>query len=150
MRKVVIGVIGGSKASLKEAQIAERVGELIGRRGWVLLTGGLTGVMEAASMGAHKAGGTVVGVVPQPDPSSANQYVDISIATNMGHARNAIIAHSAQALVAVAGKYGTLSEIALARAIGKPVIGIGTWDIKEVIGVPDADAAMEELDRIFA
>jgi len=150
MRKTVIGVIGGSKASLKETQIAERVGELIGRRGWVLVTGGLTGVMEAASMGAHKAGGTVVGIVPQPDPSSANQYVDISIATNMGHARNAIIAHSAQALVAVAGKYGTLSEIALARAIGRPVIGIGTWDIKEVIQVPDADAAMEELDRIFS
>jgi uncharacterized protein (TIGR00725 family) len=149
MRRHVIGVIGGSKASTRMLETAERVGELIGRRGWVLVTGGLGGVMEAASRGASKAGGTVIGIVPQGDPSAANQYVEISIATNMGHARNAIIVHTAQALIAVDGKYGTLSEIALARAIGKPVIGIGTWDIKEVTKVDDADAALEECDRIF-
>jgi len=149
MRKYVIGVIGGSKATNRELEIAQRVGELIGRRGWVLVTGGLTGIMEAASRGASKAGGTVVGIVPQPDPSSANQHVDISIATNMGHARNAIIVHTAQALMAVGGKYGTLSEIALARATGKPVIGIGTWEIKEVMQVADAEAALEECDKIF-
>jgi len=150
MRKTMIGVIGGSKASLKEEQAAERVGELIGRRGWVLITGGLTGVMEAASKGASKAGGLVIGIVPHADASSANRYVDISIATNMGHARNAIIAHTAQAIVAIGGEYGTLSEIAMARASGKPVIGINTWDIKGVIAVADADAALDECERIFA
>ena len=149
MRRHVIGVIGGSKAPTKVMETAERVGELIGRRGWVLVTGGLGGVMEAASKGAGKAGGTVVGIVPQGNPSAANQHVDISIATNMGHARNAVIVHTAQVLIAVGGKYGTLSEIALARAIGKPVIGIGTWDIKEVIPAADANAALEECDRIF-
>lgn len=150
MRKTIIGVIGGSKASLKEAEIAERVGELIGRRGWVLVTGGLSGVMEAASKGASKAGGTVVGVVPHADASSANRYVDISIATNMGYARNAIIAHTAQAVIAIGGAYGTLSEIAMSRAAGKPVIGIGTWEIKGVTAVADADAALDECERIFA
>ncbi|MBN1283225.1 MAG: TIGR00725 family protein [Proteobacteria bacterium] len=149
MRKTIIGVIGGSKASVKEAEAAERAGELIGRRGWILVTGGLTGVMEAASRGASKAGGTVVGIVPQADPSAANRFVDISVATNMGHARNAIIAHTAQALIAIGGAYGTLSEIALARAAGKPVLGIGTWDIKGVTPVADADAALDECERIF-
>ncbi len=120
-RKLRIGVIGASHASDLGLKLAEDVGRQVARAGACLVCGGLGGVMEAASKGAVDAGGEVVGILPGADDSQANPYVTIVIATNMGHARNVIIAHTAQALIVVEGEYGTLSETAIALKLGKPV-----------------------------
>ena len=129
--KVTIGprvaVIGGGTCSEAEAAIAEEVGRLIARAGAVLLTGGRGGVMEAASRGAAQAGGLVVGILPGEDASDANSWVALPIVTGLGEARNAVLMRSAQAVIAVGGEYGTLSEIAFALKFGRPVIGIATW-----------------------
>ena len=101
--------------------MAETVGREVASRGAVLVCGGLGGVMEAAAKGASDAGGEVLGVLPGPDKECANPYVTIAVATNMGHARNVIIAHTADALIAVEGEYGTLSEAAIACKLCKPV-----------------------------
>ncbi len=119
--KPIIGVIGASQPSAEGLRMAEVVGREIATRGAVLVCGGLGGVMEAASKGAAGAGGDVMGVLPGPDKSSANPYVTLAVPTNMGHARNVIIAHTADALIAVEGEYGTLSEVAISLKLGKPV-----------------------------
>ncbi|HEC82902.1 MAG TPA: TIGR00725 family protein [Firmicutes bacterium] len=124
-----IGVIGGSEASDELLKLAERVGSLIASEGCVLVCGGLGGVMEAAAKGAKSAGGLTVGVLPGGSRSDANPYIDIAIATNMGHARNAIIAHTCDALIAVGGRYGTLSEISFGLALGKRVVSLKSWDV---------------------
>ena len=103
--------------------------------------------MEAACRGAKQAGGTTVGILPGLDRSAANQWVDIAIATGLGEARNALVVRAADALIAVAGGYGTLSEIALALKAGKPVTGLGRWEIEGVRAVADADAAVETALR---
>lgn len=143
MRKPIVAVIGEADASAEKQVVAEEVGRLIAGRGWILVTGGLSGVMEAASRGAAKAGGTVVGILPQGETSQANPYVTVPIATNMGHARNAIIAHTADVLIAIGGSFGTLSEIAIARKLGKTVVGIQSWEIDGVIPADSAAAAIE-------
>ncbi len=120
-RKLIIGVIGASQPSSDGLLLAESVGGEIARRGAVLVCGGLGGVMEAAAKGAVEAGGDVVGLLPGPDKSAANPFVTIAIPTNMGHARNVIIAHTAEALIVVEGEYGTLSETAIGLKLGKPV-----------------------------
>lgn len=144
-RKKIIGLIGGNKCSDKIGKIAEEVGKLIAKEGFILMTGGLGGVMEAASRGAKMEGGLTIGILPHPSTSHANPYVDIPIVTNMGYARNAIIAHTADALIAVDGKEGTLSEIAFGLKLKKPVIGIKTWKIKGVIEVETPDEALKFL-----
>jgi hypothetical protein len=101
------------------------VGRLLAREGVILVCGGLGGVMEAAARGAKRAGGTTLGILPGYDPASANPYIDIPVCTGMGHARNAIIAATASALIALEGAYGTLSEIALGLKLGRRVIGLG-------------------------
>ncbi len=121
-RKIIIGVIGASRPSQEGARLAEAIGREIATRGAVLVCGGLGGVMEAAAKGAVEAGGEVLGILPGPDASQANPYVTLTVATNMGHARNVIIAHTAEALIAVEGEYGTLSEAAIGLKLGKPVI----------------------------
>jgi uncharacterized protein (TIGR00725 family) len=121
-RKTIIGVIGASQPSPAGLRMAEAVGCEIASRGAVLVCGGLGGVMEAAARGAFEAGGEVLGILPGPDKKSANPYVTLPVPTNMGHARNVIIAHTADALVAVEGEYGTLSEAAIALKLGKQVV----------------------------
>lgn len=121
-RKTIIGVIGAAQPSPAGLAMAESVGREIARRGAVLVCGGLGGVMEAAARGAFEAGGEVVGVLPGPESASANPFVTIAVPTNMGHARNVIIAHAAEALIAVEGEYGTLSETAIGLKLGKPVV----------------------------
>ena len=142
MRKRVIGVIGASNASYEESKAAEEVGELIAKNGFILVSGGLTGVMEAASKGASSANGIVVGIIPGSTVDDANQFVDISIVTNMGHARNVIIAHTADALIAIGGKEGTLSEIAIARKLGKPVASLNSYDVEGVKVVVSPEQAV--------
>ncbi|MCX7682778.1 MAG: TIGR00725 family protein [Anaerolineae bacterium] len=126
---LLIAVVGGSTATPEESACAERVGEALARAGAVLVCGGLGGVMEAACRGAKSAGGLTIGILPGTAREQANRYVDIPIVTGMGEARNVIIVRSAQAVIAVGGGYGTLSEIALALAFGIPVIGLETWQL---------------------
>jgi len=130
---MIIGVIGGRSCDKKTGMIAEKIGSEIAKRNHVLICGGMGGVMEAACRGAKKAGGITVGVLPGKIKDEANKYVDIPILTAMSHARNAIIVRTADMVIAIGGKFGTLSEIGLAKAIDKKVIGINTWDIGGVI-----------------
>jgi uncharacterized protein (TIGR00725 family) len=103
--------------------------------------------MEAACRGAKQAGGTTVGILPGADRSAANPFVDVAIPTGLGEARNALVVRAADAVIAVGGAYGTLSEIALALKAGKRVVGVDTWDIDGVISAPDAQAAVETVLR---
>jgi uncharacterized protein (TIGR00725 family) len=123
----IIGVIGGEVAGEDSLARAREVGRLIAERGAVLVCGGLGGVMEAACRGASEAGGTTVGILPSDSTSDANPYVTIPIATGMGTARNLVIVRTADALIAVDGRYGTLSEIAHALDQGKRVISLLAW-----------------------
>lgn len=132
----LVAVIGGGTCSAAEAAIAEEVGRLLAQAGAVLLTGGRGGVMEAASRGAAQAGGLVVGILPGEDASDANPWVALPIVTGLGEARNAVLMRTAQAVIAVGGEYGTLSEIAFALKFGRPVIGIDTWQAVDGSGQP--------------
>lgn len=122
-----VAVIGAGRCSEAEAAIAEEVGRLLAAAGAVVLTGGRGGVMEAASRGAAQAGGLVVGILPGADASDANPWVALPVVTGLGEARNVVLMRSAQAVIAVGGECGTLSEIALACKFGCPVVGINTW-----------------------
>lgn len=121
-----IGVVGGSAADDAHLGMAEAVGAALARAGAVLVCGGRGGVMEAAARGAHEAGGLTVGVLPGADPAAANPWIVLPLATGMGEARNALVVRFSDAVVAVGGAWGTLSEIALARAMDVPVAVLGT------------------------
>jgi uncharacterized protein (TIGR00725 family) len=122
-----IAVIGNSKASASEIKLAEEIGREIAKSGAILVCGGLDGVMEAACRGASSAGGLTVGILPGTDRKDANRYVQIPIVTGIGYARNVIVVKSAQAVIAVGGGYGTLTEIGYALKNDIPVIGFDTW-----------------------
>jgi uncharacterized protein (TIGR00725 family) len=144
--KKIIAVIGGRRTEKPLLREAEEAGRLIAQKGAILLCGGLGGVMEAASKGAKSGGGITVGILPQNDSKDANSYIDIPLATGLGIGRNMIIARSADAFIAIGGEYGTLSEIAFALQMGKPVVGIKTWDIK---GIVIAKNAIDATNRVF-
>jgi uncharacterized protein (TIGR00725 family) len=137
-----VAVVGPGAASPEREAVAEEVGRLLARRGAVVVCGGLGGVMEAACRGASREGGTTVGVLPGLDRGAANPFVSVAVATGLGEARNALVVRAADALIAVGGAYGTLSEIALALKAGKPVIGLGTWQIDGVERVEGPEAAV--------
>jgi uncharacterized protein (TIGR00725 family) len=124
-----IAVIGGSQCSDDDALLAERIGAELARRGIVLVCGGLGGVMEAACKGASSENGLTIGILPGNNSRDANKYVQIPIVTGLGYARNSIVVQSAQAVIAIDGQYGTLSEIAYAVQYGIPVIGLNTWSL---------------------
>jgi uncharacterized protein (TIGR00725 family) len=126
-KAIQIGVLGPAGADDTIAGFAERVGELIALGGATLVCGGLGGAMEAAARGAFKAGGLTIGILPGPEPADANRYIKAVVATDMGHARNALVVRSSDAVIAIGGGYGTLSEIALAMKCGVPVVGLATW-----------------------
>jgi hypothetical protein len=126
---VIIGVIGAGQCDRETARLAETVGREIAGRGALLVCGGLGGVMEAACRGAKRAGGTTIGILPGGSHRDANPYVDIPIVTGLDQARNVLVVRTAQAVIAVAGAYGTLSEIGLALKLGRPVIGLNTWQL---------------------
>ncbi|MCK4397220.1 TIGR00725 family protein [candidate division WOR-3 bacterium] len=127
--KIIIGVIGSSTCSSSVSEVAYIVGKEIARKNAILICGGRGGVMEAACKGAKEEKGITIGVLPGNDKETANPYIDIPIVTGMGEARNVIIARSSDAVIAIAGKYGTLSEIAFALRFDVPVVGIATWNI---------------------
>ena len=132
-KKALIGVIGAGKCSKKIFTLAEEVGKEIARAGAILVCGGLGGVMEGASKGAKEAKGITVGVLPGESKEDANPYVDIPIVTGMGDARNLVVILSSDVVIALPGKYGTLSELGFAVKLEKPIVGISTWDISEKI-----------------
>jgi uncharacterized protein (TIGR00725 family) len=131
-----IGVIGGQFCSEEEERVAYELGGLLAKEGAIIVCGGLGGVMEAACRGAREQGGITIGVLPGPFRGDANPYVDYAIATDMGQARNAVIVRTADAVVAVGGEYGTLSEIAMALKMGKKVVALSSWEIASK-GDPD-------------
>ncbi len=131
-----IAVIGGGQCSKGEARLAEEVGRELAKRGVILVCGGLGGVMEAACKGASSEGGITIGILPGDNRQQANSYVQIPIVTGMGYARNATVVKSAEAVIAICGSYGTLSEIAYALQSNIPVIGLNTWTLSRN-GQPD-------------
>ena len=150
-RGVFVSVIGSSDCSEGEARVAEEVGRELAQRGATLICGGLEGVMEAACRGAASQGGMTIGVLPGNSRKDANRYVKIPIVTGMGYARNAVVAKSGQAVIAIGGSYGTLSEIAYALQNGIPVIGLNTWSLsrggqadKSIIIAQDPVEAVEK------
>jgi uncharacterized protein (TIGR00725 family) len=140
----IIGVIGGSAIDQTAYDTAYEVGKLIAQNGALLICGGLGGAMEAACKGARDAEGTTIGILPGLRIEDANPYVDIPVATGLGHGRNLIIINTALALIAISGRYGTLSEIGFALQSGKPVYGLGTWDIDGVVSCRSAKEAVEK------
>ncbi|MBN1660366.1 MAG: TIGR00725 family protein [Anaerolineae bacterium] len=144
-----IAIIGAARCDEEVAAIAEAVGREIARRGAGLVCGGRGGVMEAACRGATAEGGTTVGILPGTDRSEANPYVQVPVVTGMGEARNAIVVRTADAVIAVSGGYGTLSEIGLALKMGRPVVGLRTWSLcragQETNGIVDVEDAEEAV-----
>jgi uncharacterized protein (TIGR00725 family) len=150
-KKRFIAVIGGNQCSPQEAQLAEEVGRELAMRGAILVCGGLGGIMEAACKGAQASGGITIGILPGDSRQAANRYVQIPIVTGLGYARNLAVVKSAQAVIAIDGSYGTLSEISHALQSGIPVIGINTWSLsrnnqqdKSIIPAQDAVEAVNK------
>ncbi|RJQ25159.1 MAG: TIGR00725 family protein [Peptococcaceae bacterium] len=148
---IYIGVIGSGECGIKIASLAEQVGREIARRGCALICGGRGGVMEAAARGAIEAGGLTVGILPGRRREDGNHYLTVTLATGLGEARNAVIACASDAIIAIAGGYGTLSEIGLALKMGKPVIGLCTWQViwpgTDKAGFEKVDTASEAVDK---
>jgi len=146
----MISVIGAGRCDEATAQLAQAVGRDLARRGVTLVCGGLGGVMEAACRGARQAGGHTIGILPGTDPRDANPYVEVAIPTGFGEARNLIVVQTGQAVIAIAGEYGTLTEIAHALKMGKPVIGLNTWRLlkggEEDYGIVPAATAEEAVE----
>jgi uncharacterized protein (TIGR00725 family) len=138
-----VAVVGPGEATDEEASIARAVGSGLARAGAIVVTGGRGGVMAAASQGAAESGGTTVGILPGASRSEANDWVTVAIPTGLGELRNGLVVRAADAVIAVGGAYGTLSEIALALKSGVPVIGLGTWDID---GVESVDSPQQAVD----
>jgi uncharacterized protein (TIGR00725 family) len=142
--KIFIGVIGGGDCSEDVYKLAGQVGERIARAGAVLVCGGLGGVMEAASKGAKKEGGTTIGILPGTDKSQANSYIDFPIVTGLGEGRNLLVIKNSDVVIALPGKYGTLSEIGFCLALEKPIVGLSTWDVSEdIVMAKDAEDAVK-------
>lgn len=127
-----IGVVGAGEATAEQAALAEETGAMLAEAGAVVVTGGRGGVMEAACRGAKSRRGATVGLLPGDDRDDANGWVDIAIATGLGEMRNGLIVRASDALIAIGGGTGTLSEIALALRTGTPVVGLGTWEVDGV------------------
>ncbi len=145
--KTQIGVIGAGACSRETGELAEAVGREIAKNGAVLLCGGLGGVMEAAAKGAKLEGGITIGILPGTLREEANPWIDVAVLSGMGHARNALIAQSSDALIAVDGEYGTLSEIALGLKMGKPVVLLESkWEIE---GTESAKNPLEAGELVF-
>ena len=145
-----MGVVGPGEATAAEESAAAAAGRALGEAGAVVVCGGLGGVMEAACRGAREGGGTTLGILPGADRRQANPFVDVAVATGLGEARNVLVVRTSDALIAVGGAYGTLSEIAFALKAGKPVVGIGSWEIEGVEPAGDPGAAVNAVLRALS
>ena len=153
-RPIIIAVIGGSNAAHKDLDAAYQVGLELAKRGAIVLCGGMAGVMEAVCKGAKEAGGTTVGIMPGNNVEDANDYIDIAIPTGLGYARNAIVAGSGRAIIAIDGAYGTLSEIGHGLGDGTPIVGLNTWrliiDGKEDTTIERANNPLDAVEKALA
>jgi uncharacterized protein (TIGR00725 family) len=151
---MIIAVIGDSSCSPEEAKLAESVGELLAQQGVTIICGGLGGVMEAVCRGTKSKGGVTVGILPGKDSSMANPWLDIPVVTGIGEARNVAVVKSAQAVIAIGGSYGTLSEIAYALKSNIPVIGLNTWSLsrngREDDSIIRVQSATEAVDKAIS
>jgi uncharacterized protein (TIGR00725 family) len=145
-----IGVVGPGDASSEELWRAEEVGAGLASLGAVVVTGGLGGVMEAACRGARSRRGRTLGILPGEDRAEANGWVEIAVATGLGELRNGLVVRASDALVAIGGGHGTLSEIALALKLGRAVVGLGTWAVQGVNEVTTAEDALDRIARVLA
>jgi uncharacterized protein (TIGR00725 family) len=143
-----VAVVGGGDAVRPDLDRAEEVGRLLARAGAVLVCGGLGGVMHAAARGCESEGGISIGILPGDDRAPASAHLTVAIATGLGETRNAVIARAVDAMIAVAGEFGTLSEIALALRMGKPVVGLDTWRLSR--RGRRVDAVLEAADAADA
>lgn len=149
-QKITVSVIGGHDANGKVEQLAHKVGAIVGKVGCILVCGGLNGVMEAASRGAKEAGGLTIGLLPGRDKKDANQFIDIALPTSIGYARNAMVACSADIIIALPGSYGTQSEICYGLVYGRPVIDLGQWNINGMIKVKNLADAQRKIKQLVA
>ncbi len=143
----MIAVAGSGDAGDVALVLAEETGAALAEAGYVVATGGLGGIMEAASRGARSKLGTTLGILPGGDPQDANGWVELALPTGIGETRNALLVSAAQGLIAIGGGYGTLTEVAIALKQGKPVIGLGTWDVD---GVEPAQTPAEAVTAMTA
>jgi len=147
LSKKRIGIIGGNSANAKSIKQAERMGELIAKNGYLLVNGGMGGVMEASARGAKSAGGIVIAILPGKEIDEGNRYSDLTIPTGLGLMRNSVVVLNADVLVAIDGSYGTLSEIAYANIYNKTVFGLNTWDVKGVIPLSTPEEIINKINK---
>ena len=151
VRAPYIAVVGPGDATAEQEHDAEVVGGELAAAGALVVCGGLGGVMAAACRGAQAAGGLTVGLLPGHDRSAANAWVTVAVATGMGELRNGLVVRASDGVAAVGGGFGTLSEIALALKLGRPVVGLGTWDIAAPVArVDDPQAAARRVLQLVA
>lgn len=144
--KPLIGIIGAGTCNARVYDLAREAGAQAANNGYGIVCGGLGGVMEAAALGCRENGGLTVGIIPHEEAAHANEFIDIVIPSGMGIMRNLLVVRSAAGIIAIDGKYGTLSEIAFALQLAKPIVGIGTWDISEhIVAVANAEQAVVKL-----
>lgn len=146
-RRTAVAVVGSGTAGAETLELAEDLGAALAQAGYAVVTGGLGGVMEAASRGARSKLGSTIGILPGEDADAANGWVELAIPTGIGEMRDGLVVAAAQAVVAVGGGYGTLIEMATALKAGKPVLGLGAWDVQ---GVEHVSTPAEAVDRITA
>ena len=142
-----VSVVGGGTITDAEGETAEAVGRRLAERGHTVVCGGLGGVMEAACRGAKEAGGRTIGILPGEDRAAANPHVDVAVATGLGHARNALVVMNGDAVIAIDGGPGTLSELGFAGIFDRPVAGIGTHGAAHVEAVESPDEAVAHVER---
>jgi len=147
-QRPMVAVCGAGTCGQDVFALARETGELLARHGAILICGGLGGVMAAAAQGAKEAGGLTIGILPGSDREAANSFIDIPLATGLGHARNALIARAARVIIALPGQAGTLSEVALGLKMGRPVVGLRAWG--EIDGVLPASSPDEAVRLAFS
>jgi uncharacterized protein (TIGR00725 family) len=141
-----VSVIGGGRIADEAIARAEAIGRELGRRGHAVVCGGLGGTMEAVCRGAKAEGATTIGILPTERPADANDHVDVPIATGLGHARNALVPLNGDAVIALAGSHGTLSEIGFAGVYDRPIVGLETYDLPGIETVETPEAAVDALE----
>jgi hypothetical protein len=154
-RPPYIAVVGPAEPDAETYALAVEVGRLIAERGAVVVCGGLGGVMEAAAQGASQAGGSSLGILPGADRAQANRYLTMAIATGLGELRNALVVRCSDAVLAVGGSWGTLSEVALAQRLGRPVVSLRGWSVvgpggAAVTGIVAAESAVDAVEALLA
>lgn len=142
-----VSVIGTEEANQIQRQHAYEIGEELAQRGYRMVCGGRGGVMEAASRGHRAGGGAPIGILPRVDRKEANEYLEVAIVTGLGQMRNSLVVANGTVVVAIGGRYGTLSEIAFALSSDTPVIGLDTHDIEGVIAVESVEEAIEAVEN---